>query len=78
MPPSLPSLEVINPADGGEEREGRRAWLLPSFNSRNFLIYVWHEHEWILPVKVPAARVEAVENPSVQVDSTDSRRKGGT
>lgn len=46
-----------------EEEEGRRPSLLPSFNSRNFLIYVWHEHEWILPVKVPAALVEAVRKP---------------
>lgn len=61
-----------------EEEEGRRPSLLPSFNSRNFLIYVWHEHEWILPVKVPAALVDAVENPGVEVDSTDSRRNGET
>lgn len=49
--------------------------LLSSFNSRNFLIYVWHEHEWILPVKVPAALLEA-ENSRVEANLTKVAGRG--
>lgn len=49
--------------------------LLSSFNSRNFLIYVWHEHEWILPVKVPAALLEA-ENSARRSKLDEGRWEG--